>query len=131
MTEHTYVASIHKALRKAQPELYVWKINDAYQGGVADAYYSGKRDHWIEYKFLKNLPRRNGTLLDLGLSPLQKIWLQERHREGRAVSVIVGCPEGSVIFPGISWDVPISKADFAIRLVDKADVIAYIVSSVY
>lgn len=126
MTEHSYIRSIHDRLRKKAPAIYIWKINDAYQGGVADAYYSGASDMWIEYKFLKSLPKRVGTKIDPGLSPLQRKWLRDRHAEGRKVSVIVGSPEGSLILPGIDWDKEISKADFISYAVDKAAVVAYI-----
>lgn len=128
MTEHTYIRSIHERLRKAAPAIYIWKINDPYQGGVADAYYSGRTDLWIEYKFLKSLPKRDSTVLSLGLSPLQVGWLRARHGEGRKVCVVVGSPDGSLILPGVAWAELITCADFKNSMVDKNAVVAYIQS---
>jgi hypothetical protein len=126
MTEHHFVRSVHSRLKKQYPSLYVWKINDAYQGGVADAYYSGPSDLWVEYKYVKALPKRDNTLVDVGLSDLQKIWLRARHTEGRNVCVVVGSPEGTLILPGIEWDKSISRAQFISSAVDKSEVVAYI-----
>lgn len=126
MTEHTYIRSIHDRLRKAAPAIYIWKINDPYQGGVADAYYSGHTDMWIEYKYIKSLPKRDSTVIVPGLSQLQKDWLRARHQEGRKVCVIVGSPDGSLILPGVSWEELISSADFKSSMVDKNSVVAYI-----
>jgi hypothetical protein len=126
MTEHPFVRSVHNRLKKQYPSLYVWKINDAYQGGVADAYYSGQSDLWVEYKYVKSLPKRDNTIVDVGLSDLQKIWLRARHTEGRNVCVIVGSPEGVLILPGIEWDKSISRAQFISSAVDKSEVVAYI-----
>ena len=130
MTEHAYIRSIHSRLKKSTPAIYVWKINDPYQGGVADAYYSGQTDMWVEYKFLKSLPKRDSTMLSLGLSPLQVGWLQARHGEGRKVCVVVGSPDGSLILPGVSWVEPITCADFKNSMVDKNAVVAYIQSQI-
>lgn len=126
MTEHSFIRSLHDRLRRIAPEVYIWKINDAYQGGVADAYYSAASDMWVEYKFLKALPKRASTVIDIGLSALQKQWLSSRHREGRKVCVVVGSPDGSLILPGTDWDRSITSADFISSAVDKSEVVAYI-----
>ena len=130
MTEHAYIRSIHSRLRKDAPSVYARKINDPYQGGVADAYYSDSRDMWIEYKYLKALPKRATTRIEPGLSELQKDWLRERHAQGRNVAVIIGSPDGSMILPGITWDATINQADFISSAVDKSQVVAYIKSQV-
>lgn len=130
MTEHSYIRSIHSRLRKDLPSVYVWKINDPYQGGVADAYYSGARDLWVEYKYLKALPKRATTRIEPGLSELQKDWLRARHAQGRNVAVIIGSPDGSMILPGVTWDLAINQADFISSAVDKSQVVAYIESQV-
>lgn len=130
MNEHSFVRSIHTALKRKAPELYVWKINDNFQGGVADAYYSGDKDHWVEYKYI-SLPKRDQTLLDIGLSPLQQQWLRDRHNEGRTVAVIVGSPDGNIILPALDWEDNISRVDFLTRSVDKSSVLSYIVNSAF
>lgn len=128
MTEHTFIRNVHNRLKRVAPGLYIWKINDTYQGGVADAYYSGGSDLWVEYKFLKNLPKRASTVIDIGLSALQRKWLSDRHREGRKVCVVVGSPDGSLILPGTNWDRSITIADFVSSGVDISEVVAYIQS---
>lgn len=103
--ENTFIASVHRHLPK---ELYILKNHNQYNGGIADVWYSGKRDLWVEYKFIV-VPKRDDTLVDLvgGKNPpisyLQQDWLGKRHDEGRNVGVIVGSKDGGVWFPGISW----------------------------
>jgi hypothetical protein len=130
MTEHTYIRSIHRLLHIRAPEIYVWKINDNYQGGVADAYYSSKRDMWIEYKYMKALPKRPNTPLDLGLSALQQDWLADRHNQGRRIAVIIGSPNCNIVLPALEWRRTITCADFLSSSVDKRAVVDYIVNSV-
>lgn len=104
--ETTFIASVHRHLPE---DLYRLKTHSEYHAGIADVWYSAKRDWWIEYKFLV-LPKRDSTVIDLiggkdpSISALQQKWLRDRHAEGRNVGVIVGCKEGGVWFPGLSWD---------------------------
>lgn len=128
MTEHSYIRSVHRRLKRVAPHVYAWKINDAYQGGVADAYYSSRRDMWIEYKYIKALPKRPTTLVNIGLSPLQDGWLSDRHSEGRMVSVIVGSPSGALILRDLDWRSSISCADFLKSCVDIEGVVSYILA---
>lgn len=130
MTEHSYIRSVHRRLKKEAPQVYSWKINDAYQGGVPDAYYSSERDLWIEYKYLKALPKRPTTPIKIDLSQLQCDWLENRAKEGRNVAVIVGSPDGSLILPGVSWRDPITCADFLNSSVDIVHVMYYILKEV-
>ena len=74
MNEHGFVRSVHRQL---SPDVFVWKINDKYAGGVPDAFYAGPaRCLFIEYKYVK-LPKRDTTLVKTSLSEQQKLWLQE------------------------------------------------------
>ena len=130
MTEHTFIRSLHTRLKNHHPNVYTWKINDQYQGGVADAYYSDKSDMWVEYKYLPSLPKRPKTLIRVDLSALQQDWLRARHAQGRNVAVVVGSPVGSIILPGISWDKDITAADFNSSMVDKKAVVSYILDQV-
>ena len=88
------------------------KNHNQYNGGIADVWYSGKKDLWIEYKFIV-VPKRPGTIIDLinkppkgdsVISTLQQQWLHDRHAEGRNVGVVVGSKEGGVWFPGTGWN---------------------------
>ena len=107
-SENTFIASVHRHLPAS---LYRMKNHNQYNGGIADVWYSGKKDLWIEYKFIA-VPKRPGTIIDLinkppkgdsVISTLQQQWLHDRHSEGRNVGVIVGSKEGGVWFPGIKW----------------------------
>ena len=78
--------------------------------GTPDVWYSGnKGDLWVEYKWLPKLPKLIRTR-DL-LSPLQLMWIEARHDEGRTVWVIVGSPEGNLIVKS-PYDVELSKDSF-------------------
>ena len=104
--ENTFIGSVHKHL---PVQLYRMKNHNEYNSGIADCWYSGKRDLWIEYKFIE-VPKRDTTVIDLvggknpPLSALQQEWLKERHNEGRNVWVIVGCKEGGVLYRNLGWE---------------------------
>ncbi len=88
------------------------KNHNQYNGGIPDVWYSGPAgDVWIEYKFVA-LPKREATTVKIDLSELQKNWLMTRHSEGRRVGVIVGCIEGGVWMPGLTWQVPYTVTSF-------------------
>lgn len=90
-------------------------MNNPYSSGTADWWYSGsKADQWVEYKFLPKLPVR--ALIVPDLSELQKDWLDGRYREGRNVVVIVGCPEGGVIYEDRSWLEALNVEEYKGRL---------------
>jgi hypothetical protein len=120
VTEHAYIRSVHKQL---PPELYRWKINDNFEGGVADAFYSGtQRRLFVEYKYVKTLPKRPGTLIIPACSALQLLWLRNRYNEGNNVVVILGSPQGAVIFTHLSWEGGISQAQFSHYSLNKKQV---------
>lgn len=124
MNEHGFIRSVH---RQVVDSVYKWKINDPYQGGVADCYYSGPSgDLWLEYKYLKSLPKRSETLVKFGLTAQQTLWLNQRHAEGRRVGLVVGSPQGHCIFVERAWNEPISMSDFIRSAVATKEVAAYI-----
>lgn len=107
--ENTFIASVHRHLPVS---LYRMKNHNQFNGGIADVWYSGsKADLWVEFKFI-TVPVRDTTVIDFGLSSLQREWLASRHEEGRNVGVVVGCKAGGVWLPGISWGGPCTAADF-------------------
>lgn len=81
---------------KLPKEIYSEKMHNPYRGGTADVWYSGKRDAWIEYKWINSVPKKGVLIPDL--SGLQKLWLGRRFSEGRTVFVVVGCPMGAIVF---------------------------------
>jgi hypothetical protein len=91
MIESQYTSNVNQRV----PEKYkCWKINDDYQGGVPDSFYmnpdSYKRNLWIEYKFIKSLPKRGSTIIVPALSSLQIQWLANLKSAGEQTLVIVG-----------------------------------------
>jgi hypothetical protein len=91
--------------------IYTWPINDNYQAGVPDHYYSGTGgDLWAEYKYFPT-DRDKFDLLKPAKHPrltsLQQHWLNSRHDEGRSVWVVVGMPSGGVILMNKEWMKPV------------------------
>lgn len=121
--ETTFIASVHKHL---PPTLYRVKNNNEYTAGIADVWYSGVRDLWVEYKFIV-VPKRPDTVIDLitgknpAISHLQQEWLRSRHEEGRSVGVIVGSKDGGVWFPGLTWDATYPAKKFLSLLQTRKD----------
>jgi hypothetical protein len=122
--ETTFIASVHKRLAK---EIHREKMNNPYRSGTADVWYSGyKSDLWIEYKFLPTLPKRINTEIVLDLTENQKLWLQNRHKEGRQVAVICGCRAGGVVFIDLDWEDPITVEAFLSRVVTRQELAQWI-----
>ena len=99
--ESTFTKGVLKYL---PPEVYVMKNNNPYVGGIPDLWFSGNAgDLWLEMKFLPNTPLRASVDVKKLLSPLQVKWLTDRYAEGRAVAVVVGCPDGGIILRDQEW----------------------------
>ena len=65
MREKEFINKIHKKLPK---EIYKWKINDPYHGGVPDTFYSGPKGFaFFEYKYVQKLPKRNTSKIKVDL----------------------------------------------------------------
>lgn len=121
--ENTFIGSVHKHLPAG---IYRMKNHNQYNGGIADVWYSGVRDLWVEYKFIV-VPKRPDTVIDLitgknpAISYLQQEWLRSRHGEGRSVGVIVGSKDGGVWFPGLTWDATYPTKKFLSLLQTRKD----------
>jgi hypothetical protein len=128
MNEHGFIRSVH---RKLPAEIYRWKINDNFEGGVADAYYSGnKGDLWIEYKYLRELPKRSTTAIRTTLSAQQQLWLADRHREGRRVALVIGSPAGCLVLTTPdAWNQDLTRDDFIRSAIEKTRLVSYIVET--
>lgn len=111
--ETTFIASVHRHLPLG---VHREKMNNPYRSGTADVWYSGRKDLWVEYKFIQAMPKRDDTLIALDLSENQKIWLEHRHNEGRNVAVICGCKAGGVLFTNLSWVQPLTAKQFASKV---------------
>lgn len=144
--ENTFIASVH---RKFGPRLlpYFEKNSNPWRSGTPDVYYSGDvGDLWVEYKFDPSIKAAKITkvaklikvptlikvpkLILPDLSPRQMCWLNDRHAEGRNVAVILGTPDGGVIYRNKEWCEPLSAIDLAARLQSREAIARWIHSQV-
>ena len=97
MNEHSYIRKIHSLLPRA---VYRWKVHDVITNGIPDCYYDSihGRNLWVEYKWRPTLPKKPDTVIVPELSALQRAWLGERFDRGFDVRVIVGTPQGGIIY---------------------------------
>jgi hypothetical protein len=47
---------------------------------------------------------------------MQKDWLAKRFHEGRNVAVILGCPDGGVVYTDLSWGSPLTCEEYRARI---------------
>lgn len=123
--ESTFIQSIHRHLK----ETYFEKMNNPFRSGCADVWYSGdKGDLWVEYKNEPSLPKIKEYRLDL--SARQEKWLSDRCDEGRNVAVILGFPEGGVIYQYKSWRLEFTKAELMQRSLTRPELAQWIFDQV-
>ena len=136
MNEHSYIRSLHTLLKKGGMDVDIWKVNDNFAGGVPDvAYFGAINTLWVEYKYIKQLPKKNSTIIDLTnsakyLSLLQQQWLERKHLLNIRTAVIVGSPSGNGIYDGIMWREPVTTGEFIANAVSNHTVINYITQAV-
>lgn len=95
MNEHGYIRSVHRHL---PADLHKWKVHDNYAGGVPDCWYAGPTGNiWVEYKWIKALPKRDSTLIKPNLSAQQLAWLIKMSGHSISCACIIGCPEGGIL----------------------------------
>lgn len=131
--EATYRNSVHKHINKKH--VYFASMGGAYVAGVPDVYYEGNAGCiWVEWKNFQNLP----NLISLSnkssaskLSALQQSWLRRAAMNGVKTAVICGSPDGGIIFNGISWDGPMTREDFTISALSRAEIAAWITTQVH
>ena len=124
--ENTFIASVHKHMPPID-DLYHMKNHNQYNSGIADCWYSGKQDLWIEWKFIV-VPKRDDTMIDLhagkkpAMASLQKEWLRARYTEGRNVWVGIGSKNGGILFDQpLDWERPFTTAAFCHEIMTRAE----------
>lgn len=123
--ENTFIKSIHTKMAKEKP--YFEKTNNPWRAGTPDVYYSGdKSELWIEYKYIPKIPISSEILPDL--TPRQRRWLNERYDEGRNVFVVLGTPDGGVIYRDKEWLKPLSSTEIEAKLLSRAEIARWIIS---
>lgn len=122
MNEHSFVKSIHNYLN---PNVYKWKIHDTYTGGVPDAFYSGPVcSLFVEYKYIKKMPKRDSTILKHSLSKLQEAWL-ERVKLATPVALILGIGDTALIIVD-DFSANISKMHYIDACIPRKEVAEWI-----
>lgn len=125
--ENTFIGSVHKKFSGDKP--YFEKMYNPLRSGTPDVYYSGVLgDLWVEYKFIPRIPRSAEILPDL--TPRQRRWLNDRFAEGRNVAVVLGTPDGGVIYRNQEWNTPLSSTELSARVLSRAEVAQWITSQV-
>ena len=98
MNEHGFIRAVHRHL---PDNLFSWKIHDKFAGGVPDAMYVGPAGViFIEYKYLKNFPKRPNTPVRINISPLQIAWMEQialLNQTNVTCKVCIGCANNAFI----------------------------------
>lgn len=122
MNEHSFVKSIHRYIH---PDVHKWKIHDTYTGGVPDAMYCGPESLlFVEYKYVKELPKKETTLIKHSLTPLQLQWL-ERVNKPSIAALVVGVDDSAIILVD-DFSSNISKLRFLTHCVSRKNVAKWI-----
>lgn len=126
MNEHSFIRSVHRSLHN---NVTKWKIHDRYNGGVPDAFYIGPQGSlWAEYKYIKQLPKRDKTNLRLGLSLLQIEWLNLLYEYNQNVCLVVGVENTALILTDKQWEQNISKKHYEDNAIPRKEVSSWIES---
>lgn len=130
--ETVFIRSVHAKLPSDGTAPFFEKQNNPYSAGTPDVYYSGTDgDMWIEYKFMKELPKRATTMVVPDLSPDQKRWLGNRLDEGRNVYVVMGVgAKHAILYRNREWLTPISVKELQAKLVLRQDLADWIKATV-
>lgn len=130
--ENAFIKAIHRQFDRVGRGPYAEKMHNPYRGGTWDVWYSGagvkSRDLWVEYKWLPKIPARETTLILPELSALQLAWGANRYEEGRNVAVILGCPEGGVVYLDMAWEEELAPSQFRAQLMSKLELAEWIVN---
>ena len=98
MNEREFKAKIQ---RKIKPHCHIQSMSSYATNGTPDYWISGpKGDLWLEVKY----DEKTKGEIKPKLTPIQKNWLDARHKEGRNVMVVVGTsPDTCVFFRNGLW----------------------------
>lgn len=133
MNEHSFIRALHKKLDK---RVFIWKINDNYAGGVPDTFYrfkdpvEGQKPLWVEYKYLKELPKRLTTVVKPDFSALQIKWLTEACISGEQAYGVVGVGKEVYILNVDELEQGLSCEQVKKRLISREEYLDWLVKKV-
>lgn len=126
MNEHSFIKSVHRYLPL---DLFKWKIHDTFAGGVPDSFYAGPAGIlFVEYKYVKKLPKRDSSILKTSLSPQQIQWLNRMTDFNQRAAVVIGCEDTAIILENKIWESPLTKLYYVQRAVPRKAVAEWITS---
>jgi hypothetical protein len=79
---------------------------------------------FVEYKYIKTLPKRDSTLIKHSLSELQLQWLNRVNGPAKA-ALVIGVANSAIILD-CEYSTNISKLNYIEQSVSRRDVAAYI-----
>jgi len=124
--EATFRTGVHKYIPK---EVHHEAVGSGFSRGTPDQWYDGCcYDLWIEWKYVKEIPR-NLNLLNTTtpkLSDHQQVWLKRAHSNGRNVCVIVGFRSGGIILSDMLWESIIPREVIEEMLLTRKELAQYI-----
>lgn len=124
MDEHGFIRYVHS---KLDPKLIRWKIHDTFAGGVPDAFYLGEKGPlWVEYKYVKALPKRETTPISTCLTVGQQLWLDDLYRCKQPCALIIGHEQRAVIRVNGLWNVDIHRGDILSSTISRIGVAEWI-----
>lgn len=119
--ENQFISGVHKYI----PDVYKEKMYNPYRSGTADVWYSGKDgDLWIEYKYIPKIPKKIEIIP--ALTDRQVKWLNDRYAETRNIAVVLGCPDGGVIYTHRSWTIPMQPSEWIDCIVSRKELAEWI-----
>ena len=124
MNEHSFIRAVHGHL---SPEVFRRKIHDTFAGGVPDAFYAGPVSTlFVEYKYVKSLPKRDTSPIRTSLTSQQIHWLNTLHSMNQPVAVVIGCEKSAIVLTHKAWETEVLKKDFVSSCLSFTDVSKWI-----
>ena len=127
MNEHSFIKSVHRYLPS---DFFKWKIHDTYTSGVPDTFYAGPAGIlFVEYKYVKNLPKKDSTCVKTTLSYLQIQWLNRMVEFNQNAALVIGCEDTAVILTNKEWVNDLTKKEYLERAIPRKHVATWIVKA--
>ena len=125
--EATFARYIHSRVDK---KIHSEGMSNPYRGGTPDRYFEARQVLWVEWKFLRELPKRQFKLYEK-VSPLQHKWLDRCYMNGHQCCVIVGFGSSDVLIAtDMQWHDTFTREQLDEKLITRKEAIQWIESMV-